>query len=325
MARTNNAKKGIKPEPLVISRTFPAPRDLVFKAWSSAEHLRRWFSPEGMSVPEAEIDFRPGGVFDICMRSPGGQDFWSRGSYDEISPPDRLAFTSSVTIGGSKKFTVQTSVTFENKGTGTLLTVHQLYDIHDEAFLGAVEGSAEGWRTTLDKLEREVARIHAQHSAHAQASQPRSAVRSAVHATFSIERVYDASPKRVFHALSDKAAKARWFAGGEGYTVLEREMDVRPGGRERVKGRWASGTVSTFDAVYFDAVPDERLVYAYEMHLDERKISVSLATIELKPEGAGTRIVITEQGTFLDGYDDAGSREKGTGSLLDQLGASLHH
>jgi uncharacterized protein YndB with AHSA1/START domain len=323
MARTNDTKSGIKTEPLVISRAFPAPRDLVFKAWSSAEHLKRWFSPEGMSVPEAAIDFRPGGVFDICMRSPEGQDFWSKGSYDEISPPDRLAFTSSVIIGGSKKFTVQTTVTFENQGTGTLMTVRQLYDIHDKAFLGAVEGSAEGWRTTLDKLEREVARIHAQHSAHAQASQPRSAVRSTVHATFSIDRLYDASPAQVYHALSDKDAKARWFASSEGLTIIEREVDVRPGGRERVRGRWASGIVSTFDAVYFDAVPDERLVYAYEMHLDDRKISVSLATMELKREGRGTRLVVTEQGTFLDGYDDAGAREKGTGLLLDQLGASL--
>jgi uncharacterized protein YndB with AHSA1/START domain len=324
MARTNDTITGIKPKPLVISRVFPAPRELVFKAWSSAEHLERWFSPECFSVPASEIEFRPGGVFNICMRSPDGQDSWSKGHYDEISPPDRLAFTSAVIVGGSKKFTVQTTVTFENQGTGTLLTVHQLYDIHDEAFLGAVEGSAEGWRTTLDKLEQEVARIHAQHAAHAQASEPRSAVRSAVHATFSIERLYNASPAQVYHALSDKAAKSRWFAGGEGHTIIEREMDVRPGGRERVRGRWASGTVSTFDAVYFDAVPDERLVYAYEMHLDDRKISVSLATIELKPEGRGTRLVITEQGTFLDGYDDAGAREKGTGFLLDQLGASLH-
>jgi uncharacterized protein YndB with AHSA1/START domain len=323
MARTNDTNTGIKIKPLVISRVFPAPRDLVFKAWSSAGHLKRWFSPECMSVPEAEIDFRPGGVFDICMRSPEGQDFWSRGSYDEISPPSRLAFTSAVIIEGSKKFTVQTTVTFENQGAGTLMTVHQLYDIHDEAFLGAVEGSAEGWRTTLDKLEQEVARIHAQHSAHAQASQPRSGVRSAVHATFSIERHYNASPAQVYHALSDKAAKSRWFGSGEGLTIIEREMDIRPGGRERLRGRWASGMVSTFDAVYFDAVPDERLVYAYEMHMDERKISVSLATIELKPEAGGTRLVVTEQGAFLDGYDDAGAREKGTGFLLDQLGASL--
>ena len=167
-------------------------------------------------------------------------------------------------VGDSQKFTAHTTVTFEIDGAGTRMTVRQIYDIHDEAFLFAVEGAPEGWRTTLDKLEREVARI--------QSSQGR----SIVHATFSLQRVYDASPAQVFRALSDKAAKARWFEGGDGYTSLEREMDVRPGGRERLKGRWASGMVSTFDAVYFDVVPDERLVYAYEMHLDDRKISVSL-------------------------------------------------
>jgi uncharacterized protein YndB with AHSA1/START domain len=100
-------------------------------------------------------------------------------------------------------------------------------------------------------------------------------------------------------------------------------MDVRPGGRERLKGRWTSGTVTTFDAIYLDVVPDTRLVYAYEMHMDERKISVSLATIEIEPAGSGTRLVLTEQGAFLDGYDDAGSRERGTALLLDRLGAAL--
>jgi uncharacterized protein YndB with AHSA1/START domain len=100
-------------------------------------------------------------------------------------------------------------------------------------------------------------------------------------------------------------------------------MDARPGGREHVQGRWESGVVSTFDALYHDVVPNERIVYAYTMHLDERKISVSLATLELKPAGTGTRLVMTEQGAFLDGYDDAGSRERGTQFLLDALGRSL--
>jgi uncharacterized protein YndB with AHSA1/START domain len=100
-------------------------------------------------------------------------------------------------------------------------------------------------------------------------------------------------------------------------------MDVRPGGREHVKGRWETGVVSTFDAVYHDVVADERIVYAYEMHLDDRKISVSLATLELKPAGTDTRLVMTEQGAFLDGYDDAGSREHGSNFLLDALGNSL--
>ncbi len=68
-------------------------------------------------------------------------------------------------------------------------------------------------------------------------------------------------------------------------------------------------------------VPEQRLVYAYEMHLDERKISASLATIELKPVGVGTRLIVTEQGAFLDGFDDASSRERGTGQLLRRSAA----
>lgn len=311
MARTNEVKTGIKPAPLEISRTFAAAREQVFKAWSSAEHIKRWFSPEGYTVPEAEIDFRPGGVCAICMRSPEGQDFWSRGKYLEILPPERLVFTSGIAVGDEPKFTAHTTVTFAADGAGTRMTVRQVYEVFDESFLFAVEGAPEGWRTTLDKLEREVARISGDEG------------RSVVHASFSLERTYDAAPARVFHALCDKSAKARWFEGGEGYTVLEREMDVRPGRRERLKGRWANGVTSTFEAVYYDVVPDQRLVYAYEMHLDDRKISVSLATIELTPASSGTRLVITEQGAFLDGSGDCGSRERGTNFLLDRLGASL--
>jgi uncharacterized protein YndB with AHSA1/START domain len=298
-------------KPLVVTRTFAAPRPLVFKAWSTAEHMKRWFSPEGFTVPEAEIDFRPGGTCAICMRSPAGQDMWSRGKYIEVSPPERLVFTSEVANGIIPAFTAHTTVTFEAEGPGTRMTVRQVYDIHDENFRFAIEGASEGWRTTLDKLEQEIVRM-----------QSATVGRSVVHAMFRLERTYDASPAQVFRALSDREAKARWFEGGA-YTLLEREMDVRPGGRERIKGRWESGIVSTFDATYYDVVANERLVYAYEMHLDERKISVSLATMDLKPEGAGTRLVVTEQGAFLDGYDDAGSREKGTGMLLDRLGASL--
>jgi uncharacterized protein YndB with AHSA1/START domain len=81
---------------------------------------------------------------------------------------------------------------------------------------------------------------------------------------------------------------------------------------------------TTFDAIYHEVVPRERLVYAYELRIDDRKISVSLATLEIEPAGAGrTKLKIYEQSAFLDGYEDAGSRERGTAGLLDKLGASL--
>ena len=147
--------------------------------------------------------------------------------------------------------------------------------------------------------------------------------RNVVHGTFNIERTYDAAPARVFAAFSTEEGKAAWFAGGEGYAILERRFDFREGGAERATGRWDNGTVSQFDAHYFDIVPDERIVYAYEMRLNGTKISVSLATIEFKAHGTGTRLLLSETGAFLDGYDDAGSREHGTNLLMDRLGAAL--
>jgi uncharacterized protein YndB with AHSA1/START domain len=145
--------------------------------------------------------------------------------------------------------------------------------------------------------------------------------RSVEHATFAVERTYDAAPKRVFAAWSDPDAKSRWFAGPEG--TEEFELDFRVGGRERNRGGGPDGEMYTYDARYQDIVPDERIVYTYEMYRNETRISVSVATVELAPEGAGTRLVFTEQGAFLDGEDKPEYREQGTGSLLDALGAEL--
>jgi uncharacterized protein YndB with AHSA1/START domain len=148
--------------------------------------------------------------------------------------------------------------------------------------------------------------------------------RSTKHATFVIERTFPAAPARVFAAWADPAAKARWFGGpADKWKELLRESDFRVGGRDRLHGAWTGGPVSKFDCHYQDIVPDQRIVYTYVMHIDDRKISVSLATVEFKPAGAGTRLFLTEQGVFLDGYDDAGSRERGTGSLMDRLEAAL--
>ena len=146
---------------------------------------------------------------------------------------------------------------------------------------------------------------------------------SAQHATFVIERVYDASPARVFNAFADPAAKARWFSGPEDWDQGERIFEFRVGGRERLSGGPKGGVPHIFESRYYDIVQNERIVYAYEMHLGDKRISVSLATIEIKREGAGARLVFTEQGVFLDGYDDAGGRERGTEQLIDRLSKEL--
>ena len=155
--------------------------------------------------------------------------------------------------------------------------------------------------------------------------------RSAQHSSFTIERTYAASPERVYEAWSKPAAKEKWFRGPPGkWTLVERSMDFRVGGHERCIGRFddgdglhKGGMVSAFNCYYQDIVPGERIVYSYDMRLNDVRISVSVACIEIKAKGTGTQLTVTEHGVFLDGYDDAGSREQGTGWLLDNIGESL--
>jgi uncharacterized protein YndB with AHSA1/START domain len=147
--------------------------------------------------------------------------------------------------------------------------------------------------------------------------------RSIEHATFVIERTYEASPNRVFAAWADPEAKRRWFGNSGDQPSGEYELDFRVGGQELNSGSGPDGHVYTYEARYQDIVPDRRIVYTYDMRRGETRISVSLATVEFEPEGDRTRLVLTEHGAFLDGEDKPEYRERGTGGLLDALDAEL--
>jgi uncharacterized protein YndB with AHSA1/START domain len=141
---------------------------------------------------------------------------------------------------------------------------------------------------------------------------------SAIHTTFSLERIYKASIAEVFAAWEDPAAKARWFAGPDS----GHKLDFRVGGREINHGKAGAASLS-FESFYRDIVAPERIVYTSTLTADARLWTVSLTTVELLPADGGTRLVLTEQGTFLDGLEDPAWRERGTDNLLDALGAEL--
>jgi uncharacterized protein YndB with AHSA1/START domain len=132
--------------------------------------------------------------------------------------------------------------------------------------------------------------------------------------TFTIERVVNATPEKVFAVFADLDEKNKWFGPPPGTEGFERSLDFKVGGTERLKGETFS-----FDATYQDIVPNERIIYTYYMFMNSNKISVSLATILFAAEGESTKLTISEQGVFLDGFDKPEVREHGTNDLADKI------
>jgi uncharacterized protein YndB with AHSA1/START domain len=163
MPQATDAKPdaAMQPPPLRLSRIFPARRETVFRAWSSAEHIKRWFSPATFTVPDATVEMRVGGKFDVCMRSPMGTDHWTRGKFVEVTPHTRLVIDMHATdASGKKLFRAYTEVDFADAPEGTRMNVVQTYTFADPLIAAPmVAGAPEGWRTTLDKLEQEVVRM----------------------------------------------------------------------------------------------------------------------------------------------------------------------
>jgi uncharacterized protein YndB with AHSA1/START domain len=145
---------------------------------------------------------------------------------------------------------------------------------------------------------------------------------SMAHGTFVIERDFNHPPARVFSAWADPAKKARWF--GDGVNANPAQIfEFRPGGRESNVGKAPNGITYKFDVTYQDIVPDNRIVYTYDMHMDDQKISVSLAALEFMSRGNGTHLKLTEYGLYPDGLDNVDQRREGTVALVDQLGRFL--
>ena len=148
----NDASAPAMPE-LTIERTFAAPPELVFAAWSSAEHLQRWFCPAQFSIPHARIEFRAGGTFEICMRAPTGEEHWMRGRYVEIHACSRLVIDMDVCPPeGPPLFRAHTEVGFEPQAAGTRMRVTQRYEPLQPVARPMIDGARLGWEQTLERL-----------------------------------------------------------------------------------------------------------------------------------------------------------------------------
>lgn len=152
-ARANAATEPAAIEPadrtLVITRLFEAPRSLLFQAWTRKEHLDRWCAPRGFTIPYSEGEFRPGGAWRCCMRSPDGVEHWLSGRYREIVPDELLVFTHAWEDEyGKRGHETLVTVRFADQNGKTKVTfqqgVFELVELRD--------GHAGGWSECLDRL-----------------------------------------------------------------------------------------------------------------------------------------------------------------------------
>ncbi|HEV7319171.1 MAG TPA: SRPBCC family protein [Ensifer sp.] len=145
--------------------------------------------------------------------------------------------------------------------------------------------------------------------------------RSVEHQSFTIERSFKATPEQVFRAFSEPAAKERWFVNVEAGAKMTH--DFRVGGQESGRFSQDDGTTYYDDTIYLDIVENIRIIFAYTMTENDRKISASVATVDIQPDGNGTRLVFTEQVAFLDGLDKLEYRRGGWESLMGALAKEL--
>lgn len=138
---------------LVLTRTFDAPRKLVFKAWTDPKHVAQWWGPHGFTTTIHEMEVRPGGAWRYAMRGPDGREYPFDGVYVEVSQPERLVFDG--TIHGSPDQRVWTEVTFTEKEDKTEVTVRQVFSFVSDA----TRGAAIGWNQQLDRLVEFLARV----------------------------------------------------------------------------------------------------------------------------------------------------------------------
>ena len=131
-----------------LTRVFDAPRGRVFECWTRAEHLEHWFGPHGFTIHSAETDPRPGGIFKLCMRAPGGSEHWVRGAYREVTAPEHLVIECTA----DERLHEIIQVDFTESGGKTIVTIHAVASGAGDEAEEMLKGMDKGWAQTVDRL-----------------------------------------------------------------------------------------------------------------------------------------------------------------------------
>ncbi|RAK58495.1 hypothetical protein DJ021_01115 [Phenylobacterium hankyongense] len=231
---------------MTLTRTFNAPVALVFDCFTDPDHLARWWGPLGCENVINTLEARPGGEISLHMAGPGYSHTMG-GEFVEIDRPRRLVFLSKAfeAPDGGWGIINRNTLTFEERNGATRLILHTRVErAEGELVLGALGGMKAGWGQSLErlgdlvggggKMDLEVA-----------------------DRLIVLRRAFDAPPERVWGALTEPDAFARWWCGGG---MVVEEMDVRPAGAWSVRQTSPDGAVHRFFGEFRKVEPPVRLV-----------------------------------------------------------------
>lgn len=266
---------------LVITRTINAPRELVFAAWTDAQHVDAWWGPRGFTTETIAIDVRIGGSWHYVMRGPDGVEYPNLTTYQEIVRPERLVYLHGEP-GDPDQF--QTTVTFEEQGGATLLTMRSLFRTAEMCEGARSFGAVELGYTTLDCLDEFLSQREGRNE-------------------LVVSRLLKAPRELVFRAWTDPEMMPKWW-GPRSQELTLCELDVRPGGTWRVISRGPDGVEQGFRGVYQEVVPPVRLVSTFswdgapdqvstdDLTLEERDGRTLLIARSIYPAGADMQAIL---------------------------------
>jgi uncharacterized protein YndB with AHSA1/START domain len=255
----------------VVTRTISAPRERVFEAWTDQAQVRQWWGPKGFTNPICQWDARPGGVIYVVMRAPNGAEYPMNGAFREISPPERLVFTTAaLDARGNPMFEVLHTVTLSSQAGKTTIVAHaRLLSVRPE-FAGYLGGHETGMGQSLDRLGELV---------------------STSNREILISRVVDAPRELVWEAMTNPKHVINWW-GPRGFTITIEKMDVRPGGVWKHVMHGPDGTDYPNRSVFEEVTRPARLVFSHGGAKKGGTAARFRATWTFDTEGEKTRVTV---------------------------------
>jgi uncharacterized protein YndB with AHSA1/START domain len=302
---------------LVMSRVFDAPRALMFRIWTEPEHILRWWAPHDFTVPEASFDARAGGGLRIDFRSPDGFVFANYGKVREVSPPDRLVFTTEYREGGKLLVEQVVTATFDEEGQGTRVTIQADVIFAEPEAAASLAGMEEGWNQQIDKLEL--------HAAAAAAGDPaRLTMVAPKDRPVVLMRRHFAAPRDLVWSCFTMPDRLGAWWGPQGHVNTVTQLDARSGGGYRVEQTDPKGNRFAFFGDYLDVTAPERLVNTFQMEGPYGGKPVTNTQIFEEVDG-GTQLTAISRFGSVEQRDATAAHgmEPGARQSYDRLGALL--